>query len=406
MPKAREGGKFKFSPLAVARKGLAPGLFWDTAQKGLALRVSETHRSYVAIYNFHSKPRWLTIGDVRGIDLAVARKQVRAVMNRVAEGFDPAAEKRAQRMAGTLAELHGRYVEFAKTKNKSWRQGESLVQGYVLPRLGKLPPGDIQRRDVRLLIEGIGAPVLGNQVLASLSALYSWAVSLEIVQNNPCRGIARTKTKPRERVLAENEVANFWAAFSRHGVAGAALKLVLLSCQRPGEVRCMRREHITADGWWAMPGAPNPAIGWPGVKNGEDHKVWLSEPARAILAETGNGGNSGYVFAGRRGKPINVNHIMRNVCEELGVSNAVPHDLRRTAATIVQSLGLSLDVLDKVMNHKDAKVIRRVYNQYAYEAENRHMLEALGARVLALAEGKAESSNIADLAAHRAVAAR
>jgi hypothetical protein len=40
----------------------------------------------------------------------------------------------------------------------------------------------------------------------------------------------------------------------------------------------MRREHISADGFWQMPGKP---VGdWPGTKNGRDHRVALSEPAR------------------------------------------------------------------------------------------------------------------------------
>jgi integrase len=399
MPKAREGAKLKFTPLFVTRKRLSAGVYWDTEQKGLALRVEPSdHRSFVCVYSHHSKPRWYTIGSARGIDLAQARKQTRQIMNRVAEGGDPAAEKRAQRMAGTFAELHQRYVEFAKTKNRSWRQAESLVKGHVLPVLGRLRPGEVQRRDVRQLIEGIAAPVLANQVLASASAVFSWAVKQEVIVANPCRGIERAKTKPRERVLAENEVSDFWAAFNRRGVAGAALKFVLLSAQRPGEVSCMRREHVKDGVWWEMPGAPDPKLGWPGVKNGEDHKVWLSEPARAILAElTPNGETTGFVFAGRRrGKPIgDLDVAMRDICKELAVSNAArPHDLRRTAATIVQSLGLSLDVLDKVMNHKDPKRIRRHYNQYQYEKEAQHMMEALAARVLALAEGKQERSKV------------
>ena len=42
----------------------------------------------------------------------------------------------------------------------------------------------------------------------------------------------------------------------------------------------MQREHI-ADGWWQMPGKPQGA--WPGTKNGRDHRVWLSEPAQALI---------------------------------------------------------------------------------------------------------------------------
>ena len=42
----------------------------------------------------------------------------------------------------------------------------------------------------------------------------------------------------------------------------------------------MQREHI-AEGWWQLPGKPQGA--WPGTKNGRDHRVWLSEPAQALI---------------------------------------------------------------------------------------------------------------------------
>jgi hypothetical protein len=39
------------------------------------------------------------------------------------------------------------------------------------------------------------------------------------------------------------------------------------------------------DGWWHRPGEPEEARAWPGTKNGHDHRVWLSEPVRALLGE-------------------------------------------------------------------------------------------------------------------------
>ena len=46
----------------------------------------------------------------------------------VAEGKDPGAERRAERLTGTFAELASQYVELhAKKHNKSWRQAEALV---------------------------------------------------------------------------------------------------------------------------------------------------------------------------------------------------------------------------------------------------------------------------------------
>src|SRR5437868_4671714 len=79
---------------------------------------------------------------------------------------------------------------------------------------------------------------------------------------NPCKGIERHATQSRERILAGNGVPQFWSAFEDAGlVRASALKTLLLTGQRPGEVTHMRHEHV-ADGWWTMPGKPDAKIGW------------------------------------------------------------------------------------------------------------------------------------------------
>jgi integrase len=87
--------------------------------------------------------------------------------------------------------------------------------------------------------------------------------------------VDRNPTKDRERVLSNAEVALLWPKLD------PALKLILLTGQRPGEVSAMQRDHITIDGFWRMPGEP---VGkWPGTKNGRDHRVWLSEAAQMLV---------------------------------------------------------------------------------------------------------------------------
>jgi integrase len=124
-------------------------------------------------------------------------------------------------------------------------------------------------------------PVLANQVLAAVSAIFSWAVGEEILPANPCKLVPRNETRSRERVLSESELPKFWTAFG-DSVQGRALKSILCLGQRPGEIAHMRREHLK-DGWWELPGDPVPSLGWPGTKNGESHRVWLPKPVRAII---------------------------------------------------------------------------------------------------------------------------
>jgi integrase len=303
-------------------------VIWDAKQSGLALRVQPTGaKRWYVIYSRHGRPRWLRLGNANAIGLADARVLAGETMLAVAKGNDPAAEKKAERGAGTFAELAQKYLEqYAKKHNKSWQQAAALVERFALPRWGKLQAASITRGDIKQMMMRIEAPIVANQTLAAVSAVFSWGMREEIVAANPCKLVERNPTRSRERVLSQSELPLFWKALDDlDQVRAAALKLILLTGQRPGEVAHMRREHIK-DGWWEMPGEPVPAI-WPGTKNSGSHRVWIPKPAQALLGD----GATGFVFAGARGRAIHkLDDAMRTISAKLGVDKVTPHDLRRT----------------------------------------------------------------------------
>ena len=231
----------------------------------------------------------------------------------------------------------------------------------------------------------ITAPILANQVRAAASAIFSWAIKQDIVTTNPCRGVDRNPTQSRERVLTDTEIAKFWAAFDDVFV-GDALKVVLLTGQRPGEVSHMRREHIEA-GWWTLPGKPCP--GWPGTKNAATHRVWLAAPVHALLA-----GDDDFIFASARGNALPT--AMRQLCATLGVPRATPHDLRRTFSSRVTGLGFGRDAMNRVTNHKEGG-IASVYDRHGYAEENKRIMEAVAAHIVGLAQGHTAAANVVQL---------
>jgi integrase len=362
-------------------------LIWDTKQRGLVLRVQPTKtKTWVVVYNRRGRTRWLTLGNADVIYLSAARTMAAEAMLAVAKGNDPAAEKKAERGAGTFAELADKYLEqHAKKENKSWVQADALVRRFAIPKWGKLQVPAITRGDVKAMMGRIKAPIVANQTLAAVSAIFTWGIGEEIVAANPCRGVKRNPTASRERILADSEVPLFWQAFDAlDPVRGAALRAILLSGQRPGEIANMRVEHIK-DGWWEMPGAPIPGI-WPGTKNGKSHRVWLSKPLQDLLAY--RCGDIGFVFAGSRGHPVHgLDAAMRMICKSLGVERATPHDLRRTFSTAVTSLGFGRDALNRVTNHREGG-IASVYDRHGYADENKRVMEAVAAKIMALVEGR------------------
>lgn len=399
MPSAtmkRAPRKLRLTELAVRR--LPPEaeayVVWDTMQRGLAIRIQPTgRRAWYVVYSRHGRPRWLHLGYADAVGLADARTLAAEAMLAVAKGQDPAADKRAERGAGTFTDLAARYVEeYAKKKNKSWEQGYRLIKRYVLPYWAKLQASTITRSDGKALLRRIEAPVLGAAVLAHASAIFSWATREEILPTNPLKQIETGKTKSRERIASEGELRRLWEAFDDAGlIVGTALKTLALVGQRPGEVCWMRWEHIV-DGWWEMPGDPVPDI-WPGTKNGASHRVWLPEPVQALLSDLkDDGGEKGFVFTAERGKPIGrLDPAMRLICRKLDLTEKItPHDLRRTHGSTITALGFGRDAMNRVQNHKEGG-IASVYDRHHYSEETKRIMEVVASRIMSLVEGQTDA---------------
>jgi integrase len=351
-------------------------VYWDTQQHGLALVVQPTgHRAWKVVYTVRRHgPRWYSIGNAQAIPLADARRLAGKIMVQVAEGGDPHADRKALRGRGSFEQVARRYVaEHASKRNKSWRQADRLVTKYLLPRWGKLDIGSIRRADVKATIAAITAPVLANQVLAAASPIFSWAMRQEIIAANPCIGVERNDTTSRERILSDAEIAAFWPHLS------VPLKLVLLTGQRPGEVYHLHRAHVVDDRWWVMPGAPDPRTGWPGTKNAQSHRVWLSEPVHTLLPE---------LLSRRKPHEGEMQQDMRDICLRLAVAEKVtPHDLRRTFCSRLTALGFGRDAMNRVTNHR-AGGIATVYDRYGYASENKKIMESVAQHILMLAENR------------------
>jgi integrase len=399
---ATEPNKRKLSEIFIQKLKPRPRPFlvWDTYQRGLALAMQPTgHKSWKCIYSMHGRPRWYSIGDASAIGLSDARKLAGRVMFKVAEGKDPCADRKAERSKGTFEELATQYVEeHAKRHNRSWKQADNLVRKHLLPKWGKLQAAAVTRSDVTAMMARIDAPIVANQTLAAASAMFAWAIREGVVTVNPCALVKRNDTKSRERVLSDSEIPKFWTAFDAAGlVQSTALKMILLTGQRPGEVIHMRREHIV-DGWWELPGDPVPALDWPGTKNGNTHRVWLPAQALALLADMPE---TGLVFAGPRGGAIDrPDGAMRDICKKLGVERATPHDLRRTHGTTICALGKGRPAMNRIQNHVEGG-IGGVYDRHEYGPENKLIMEAVATRIMALAEGGPVASNVIDPQAER-----
>ena len=220
-----------------------------------------------------------------------------------------------------------------------------------------------------------------------------------MIEVNPARGIERHDTGDgRDRVLSDDELRRLKAALEKiDQVRRRAIMVILLTGQRPGEVAHMRFEHIR-DGWWEMPGKPEPELGWLGTKNKTKHRVFLVEVVRKLIGD----GVGGFVFANQMGKALtSLDKAMRLISRQLDPPPATPHDLRRTFASRVGACGHRLEDIERILNHSTGRgqtKTARTYNRFNYERQSQRVMEDVAAHILRLMEPK---NNVIELSRAR-----
>jgi integrase len=323
------------------------------------------------------------------------------------KGEDPGvahiAKRRAERQAHTVADLVEEYLEkHARPNKRSAAVDERVLKKEVVPVWGRRKAKDITRRDIITLLDSVvdrGSPVMANRLLAMLRRMFGFAVERDILGATPCVYIkAPTKETPRDRVLSSTEIATFWHGLEKSSMlplTRLALKLMLVTAQRRDEVvSAAWSEFNLSEGVWEIPAARS--------KNKNAHRVPLSPLACDLLGQVQElGRGSLWLFPSPRVDglmaPIAVTQAMRLNLSRLGIDNATPHDLRRTAASNMTQMGIPRLVVSKVLGHSDGSVTA-IYDRFEYWPQKKQALDAWSARLEEIISGKPSASNVVSLA--------
>jgi integrase len=217
----------------------------------------------------------------------------------------------------------------------------------------------------------------------------------------------RAKEKARARVLTDEEVKALWGALDLerkeidiYRPTKLALKLILLTGQRPGEVASMKWEDLDSQ-WWTIPAAV--------TKTREENRVPLLPLAREVIEEArAYSGDTPHVFASSHseGSPLTVralSNAIRRHQSEMGITeHFTPHDLRRTLRTRLAELGTSDIVAEKILGHKLQGVLA-IYNRHSYDQEKRNALEQWERKlkkIICFQKGKAKVISIKGVRSH------
>jgi integrase len=378
---------------ARAVEGLKPSNkrvdYFDKDLPGFHVRVTPNGvKTFSIMYRHGGRLRRMKIGTHPPLTLADARETAREELRKAAKGEDPAAEKKRKREAETFGELADEFIErYAKVKKKSWREDKRILDVHFLPAFRHIKAAEVHRADVRAIVEKMAeeTPVQANRALAVIRKLYNWAIEKDIVENNPCFRIsAPGEEHQRDRILSEEEIKKLWKALNEDGTQlAASMKLRLITAQRGGEVASLKWDEIDfASRWWTIPAEKS--------KNGLSHRVWLSNPALQILRDLSRVRDesdrlkvSAFVFPNPRdgSRPMcELQKAIQRIRTASGIQDFNGHDLRRTAASMMASMGVPRLVIQKILNHVETG-ITSVYDRHSYDAEKKDALDKWAKRL-------------------------
>jgi integrase len=379
----------------------------DALVPGLVFIVQpSSKKSWGVRYRDQQKrPVKVTLSPYPLLSLADARDQAREVLEKVARGDDPAAEKRTlKRIVFDQAPSRERdlwwtvaedYLKRDASSLRSSDQIEAILTRETKTRWSSRPIGELTRREVISLIDGIadrGTPIAANRALAHIKRVFSWAQGRDIIAANPCVGVEKRPEVSRDRVLSRSELADVWTVSDDMPYPfGPMIQTLILTGQRLREVaEAEWREFDLPGALWEIP--PDRA------KNDERQLVPLSVEAASVIDSLPRLGRPArFLFTTTLETPISgfarakqqVDERLAKLDVERGRDNGLRpaeieprkrwtfHDIRRTIATELAALGVSFEVTEAVLNHRGVSRggVAAVYQRHKYDAEKREALQ-------------------------------
>jgi integrase len=391
-------------------------------------------------FRFEGRHHDYTCGTWPGEKLSVIRQIRRDAESVLKTGKNPGDEKRATKLRTAVnqksellelasALLTGRTVEGAM---REWFGSKSLTERKdgglyarralekdVIPILGSVALTKLKRGVVMDVLHDVAkrAPVMANRTHALLSQFFEYCVGREWLDDNLLRGTKRESVggsePPRERILCHEsdpdkhefrELAIALKTAQLSDVAQSAIWLALGTACRIGELVQARWEQVDFDRReWHIPSD--------NTKNGHSHIVYLSDFSAAQFQRLYSlTGEQPWCFPGKDDKHLGVKTITKQIGDRqrkdeglsrrtkhtkalmLSGGSWTPHDLRRTAATIMGQLGVAGEIIERCLNHSPQKKLERIYQRNVPREKMRQAWDILGVRLTQLLKKPIEPS--------------
>ncbi len=328
-------------------------------------------------YRFEGKQKLHSFGAYPTITLKAARDKLVWLKGLLADGIDPATQKRDDEDHAATAKENTFALIASELLAKKRREGKASntigkrewLYSLAGEAFGKRPITEITAQEVLAAlrtVESKGLYETARRMRSSIGEVFRYAIATARATADPTFALRGALTVPtvkhRAAITDPKELGALLRAidgFQGQPTTIAALKLMALLFPRPGELRLAEwKEFDLQAAVWTIPAAR--------TKMRREHRVPLSRQALAILESLHPiTGHAALVFPGLQGhlKPISEN-TLNLALRRLGYSQdeATAHGFRATASSLLNESGkFSVDVIECALAHQDKDAIRRAY---------------------------------------------
>lgn len=384
----------KLTESAVAKLKLSPRkgetIVFDDDVSGLGLRLrAGGSRTWIYQYKIGEQQRRISLGKYPAMPPVIARKTAAKLQAEVRLGNDPAAVKAAKqvRASETFGAIAKDYLarRRGQVRASTLSEIERHLQRNLAP-LHDMPLAVIDRRTIAnqlARITSTAGPVQSNRTRSTLSAFLNWAAREGLIETNAAAFTNKNVEKSRERTLTSGELAAIWRALPVESDYGDILKLLILTGLRASEVADLRWNEIDFDG---------EIIELPPwrVKNNTRHSIPMSPMVCAILKARPQNGRD-FVFGAGQCGFSGWSRSKARLDAALKIEPPwVVHDIRRGVASGLAALGIRVEVVERVLNHRGGtfRGVTGVYQRHDYLDEMRNALQRWAEHVSAIVEGR------------------
>lgn len=379
--KAQKGSILKFGALTQFQaKNADPGKYCDG--QGLWLwKSSKTRGRWVMRMTIQGKRREMGLGIWPEVSIAEARGHAAKARRLVREGIDPIEarreSKKPQERFSLEQAIYGCFeARQAELKNDgkagNWM---SPLLVHIIPQIGKIPVEDIDQHILKKRLEPIWheKPSAAQKALSrtNLSLRYAAALGLDV----DLQAVLKTKAllgkqrhKPKHiPALAYNEAPAFYRFLcTRDSVSALAIRFLMLTCVRPGEVRFCEYKDIHDD-VWILPEEK--------TKQGREHRVPLVGAAVEIVKLARQIRTSSYLFPVPSGRPMS-DAAMAKFMRENGYS-ARPHGLRSSFRSWAEeNSDADWETKEMSLGHTVGSSVERAYQRSDLIDKRRKLLQS------------------------------